>query len=157
MTKKSVSIKRKDRKAAEPAPQELSEAERFFQSLPPDIAEEIRAIARDSESEEDFCRQVFVGDCPVCGSANTSDCDDAPLEDSTIGRCLDCDTLWCLECSTLFTKGQTECPHWEICDSCELACDSEEDDDDEAEWCGVLTWNCDKVMKWKQKQDIKNK
>lgn len=156
MTKKVIPFKRKDHEATKPSSEDLLAAEHFIKSLPPDIAEEIRDLARNAKSEEDFCKQLFIGDCPSCESINTADCDaDGSIEDSLVGRCLDCDTLWCLECSTILKKGQMVCKHWEICDSCETTCDSEDEDD--AEWCGVLTWECDKIIAWKQQQDKKKK
>jgi len=144
MTKKAKACKSKDRQPKTPASAETTSAEEFLKSLPPDVADELREIARTSESEEDFCRQVFIGDCPVCGSDNTDDCEDTEIDDTTVGRCLDCKTFWCLECNEVLQKGQAECDHWEVCEQCGMS------DADEEGWCGILTWKCDKIEKWRQ-------
>jgi hypothetical protein len=124
---------------------DMNPAQEFMESLPPDVAEHIREIARTAESEEDFCKQVFIGECPVCGSDNTADCEDTPMDDPAVGRCLACEAMWCLECDEVFRPGQIECGHWDVCEQCDV-------EGTEEGWCGVLAWKCDAIKTWKQKQ-----
>ena len=69
------------------------------------------------EAEEFACHSL-VGDCPRCGGHNTKDCETiVDIEDATVGVCLDCGYLWCLECG--FELKEEECPHWAVCDKCD--------------------------------------
>ena len=85
---------------------------------------------------------VVAGDCPVCGSFNTLQGSETPLGDSTIGICLDCLSMSCLECGDLFEKGQTRCRHWNVCDECKS--NSEKD-------CTIPVWQCSIIAEWKKK------
>ena len=91
-----------------------------FKSLPEDLQEALGELIERAENEEEFVRFSMVGNCPSCGSPNTRDTEGTPLDDITVGICLDCYKLWCLECGAVFEEGQTSCKHWEVCSECNL-------------------------------------
>lgn len=115
----------------------------IFESLPEETRENLLEIMRTSGSLEEAIRRIHVGDCPVCGSQNTRDCEDTPLNDSTVGICLDCHAMWCLECGMVFKEGQTKCEHWEICDKCHFPGE---------DGCGIPTLECSIIADWKRAQ-----
>ena len=71
---------------------------------------------------DEFIRQIFVDDCPVCGSESTTDCDNflEQVRDITIGTCNDCGAYWCTECGYVFPSKNADykCPHIKICEKC---------------------------------------
>ncbi len=91
-----------------------------FEKLPKDLQEFLTEAFKQADTVKEFIRITMVGECPLCGSENTMDCDDTPLGDICVGICLDCFSLWCLECGEVFEEGQRHCSHWEICDSCDF-------------------------------------
>ena len=121
------------------SPEELAQAEQLFRSLPAEAQEEIEAVFREAETGEEAIRQIFIGDCPNCGSENTQDCEaDPDVEDITIARCLDCGQYWCPDCGELFADAQStdhECPFWDELeaelDELDELLDDEDDDGDE--------------------------
>jgi hypothetical protein len=124
---------------------ELSNA--ALRRLPQDLKEFlIRAIAKGNPELDSF-NGVVAGDCPVCGSFNTLEGADTPLCDPTVGICLDCCSINCLECGEIFEKGQTACHHWQVCEQCEI---SSEDG------CGTAVWDCSKIEHWKKSRGKKN-
>jgi len=115
----------------------------ILKALPKDLYDSLMDLVQKAESSDEFVRQIFIGDCPVCGSDKTGDCDELSIEDPTVGVCLKCFALWCTECGTVFKKGQIDCEHWKICDSCDLATD---------EGCGMIAEECEKIIRWKNKK-----
>jgi hypothetical protein len=68
-------------------------------------------------TEEQFLSEL-VGGCPRCGSVHTKDCEHVEgIEDFTVGLCLKCGYLWCIECGKPLVKN-ANCNHWEICRKC---------------------------------------
>ena len=65
-------------------------------------------------------------------------------EDTTVGICLECGYVWCLECFKPLKKWP--CPHWEICDACEW-CPSEEELG-KGESCPYAAWRdeCPRIV-----------
>jgi|GEM_PF-1577117 len=145
MTKKVVPLKSKKNKDEALTHEEMQVAQQILDSMPPEVLAEFRRLAENCENEEEFTKEIFVGDCPVCGSGNVHDCDDTPFGDITVGQCTDCGKLWCIECDTIFAKGQTACAHWDVCEACEFC-----DDDG---WCDTPIAECDKIKKWRKKGD----
>ncbi len=109
--------------AAEPEPseEEIRAVEGLLGEMSPDVMSELQAAFSESESGEDFVNRIMVGQCPGCGSANTSDCGDDPeIDDVDIGRCVDCGQMWCLLCGHPMQKGELECV------PCSMQCDPED-------------------------------
>jgi len=77
-------------------------------------------VIDEKDGKKEFINRVMVGDCPICGSKKTRDCEESPLNDSLVGLCEDCSSIWCLECGTVFEKGQKECKHWAVCENCKF-------------------------------------
>jgi len=117
-------------------------------ALPKDLQDElIDAIEESSaESPEELLNEIFVGECPKCGSRDTRDCEAVPeVEDITLGLCNKCGYLWCTECGRPVAKGST-CEHWEICDKCTRKKNRFGD-------CGISTWECEKVSVFEEPED----
>ncbi len=116
----------------------------ILKALPKDVYDSLMDLVKKTDCSDEYVRQIFTGDCPVCGSEKTSDCDDLSIEDVTVGVCLDCYTFWCTECDTIFEKGQTACNHWKVCEDCELYGNEL--------GCGVETLDCETIIRWKEKK-----
>ena len=101
----------------EPPAEAMALLENFLSNLRPDALDELRNAFENSESGEDFVNQIMIGDCPKCGSSETSDCENDPeINDPCIARCLACGQLWCPDCGAFFQKNQIldhDCPAWE--------------------------------------------
>jgi hypothetical protein len=95
----------------EPSEEDIDAVEGLLDNMSPDVMSELQAVFEESESGEDFVNRIMVGQCPACGSANTSDCGDDPeIDDVDIGRCVDCGQLWCIVCDLPLREDQLECP-----------------------------------------------
>lgn len=131
-------------------PEEFRE---ILEGLPEEVKDYLRQVADRSASEEEFLRNIFVGDCPHCGSKNTNDCSDLyVVEDPTLGLCGDCGHLWCLECGgkirgDISSPEDLVCGHWEICENCELI-------DEESGLCEVPPWECERIVRWLEENDL---
>ena len=109
----------------------------LWKALPKELQDELAKAVRESSAEtpEDFVWELFVGECPRCGSKDTKDCEKVPgIEDITLGSCNKCGYLWCSECGRPVAKGSA-CEHWEICKTCSRKKDAFGD-------CGTLPWEC---------------
>ena len=115
------------------------QAKEIFDSLPHDMKTYLIRAAEVANSKEEFVRLTMVGDCPKCGSSKTRDCEHSPLDDPTVGICLECYTLWCLECGEVFQKGQTGCEHWSICAQCDFSKHGE---------CNIPPFECSIIREW---------
>jgi len=119
-----------------------------WEALPKDLQDElVKAIEESSaESPEELLNEIFVGECPECGSRDTRDCEEmAEVEDITLGLCNSCGYLWCTECGRPVEKGSA-CEHWEICDKCNRRKNKFGD-------CGIPTWECEKVSVFEESDD----
>jgi len=121
--------------------QEKQEFEKLWETMPEEARDELVRLAEDSESEDEFVRAVFVGDCPRCASDETGMTEGPDgEEDLTVGICKACDYVWCLECDQELTPG-TPCGHWDICESCEEM-------DNESGICTTSPADCDVIQTW---------
>jgi hypothetical protein len=121
---------------------------KLWRDLPEGLKDEmVKAIEESSaESPEEFLNEVFVGECPECGSRDTRDCEEVPeVEDITVGSCNTCGYLWCTECGRPVTKGGA-CAHWEICEKCTRKKNKFGD-------CDIPTWECEKVSVFEKSED----
>ncbi len=116
-------------------------------SLPQDVIDYVKMVAERSQSQEDFLRLIFVGDCPRCNSSNSVQCDNVTgIENPTLGLCVDCGFVWCLECggqleTAYWPEREIRCGHWEICEACETAHPHEG-------ICQIPPWECRKILEW---------
>lgn len=79
--------------------------------------------------------------CPRCGGNDTADCQGIrDIADPTIGLCVTCGYLWCLECGTHLISTPT-CGHWRICASCD-------ERKDEAGYCRTVPSECPRIKEW---------
>ena len=120
---------------------ETEELEQFWQGIPKEARDELMRLAEEADSEEEFVRTVFVGDCPRCESSKTAIArSDDEEDDLTVGLCKACDYLWCLECECELKPGE-QCGHWDICEHCD-------DLDDETGACPRTTDECTVIQAW---------
>lgn len=102
--------------------------------------EQLRKLAEETDSPDEFANALMLGDCPKCGSKKVEDCGEVEgVEDLTVGQCLDCGLRWCSECGYHLKKDELECPHWRVCKVCP----------DEEDCPHILdATECKKVVKW---------
>ncbi|HBL23392.1 MAG TPA: hypothetical protein DDZ40_04670, partial [Deltaproteobacteria bacterium] len=72
---------------------------RMWELLSDDIQDALLlAVEKNRDAERNF-RGTAVHSCPHCGDVNTMDCSTIEsIGDATVGLCLVCGYLWCLEC-----------------------------------------------------------
>ncbi|MDD3846083.1 MAG: hypothetical protein PHC90_06930 [Syntrophorhabdaceae bacterium] len=117
---------------------------RMWEFLPDDIGDALLlAVEKNRDAHKNF-RGASVSRCPHCGDSNTMDCStiDA-IGDATVGLCLVCGYLWCLECDSSLITG-INCGHWQICSSCPEKKQS-------SGYCGTLPWECPHIREWLKK------
>jgi hypothetical protein len=109
--------------------------------LPPEVQGALRKAILENGYRTRPRRGASIRSCPSCGSRNTADCQCvSTIEDSTVGLCISCGYLWCLECDApLITS--VVCGHWEICTRCESGKDTSGD-------CGEVAWECARIKAW---------
>ena len=120
---------------------EARELNAMLETMPEETRNELMRLAEESDTEDEFVRAVFVGDCPRCDSEETA-MPEGPdgEEDLTVGVCNACGYVWCLECDQELAPG-TPCGHWDICESCEEL-------EDESGICGTSPGQCDIIQAW---------
>jgi hypothetical protein len=111
----------------------------------PALEAEVMGLLEADVTGQEFVAALLVGDCASCGSANVDDCENDPIDDLTVGRCFDCDAIWCLECGELLTRESPVCPHWDVCDECD-ACDPDGQ-------CPTPVWDCARIRSWKEQRE----
>lgn len=117
--------------------------EKEWAFLPLDIQRELRKAIEESstKNENEFTWEILVGRCPKCGSDKTMDCEGIEgIDDGTVGLCRRCGFLWCTECGSAL-GANIDCGHWEVCDSCQISKNEDED-------CGYSAPGCDIIQNW---------
>jgi long-subunit acyl-CoA synthetase (AMP-forming) len=117
---------------------------KIWELLPEHIQESLRTAV---ETNRDLSRRggnTSIRDCPRCGDGNTIDCREvADIADATVGLCLSCGYLWCLECDAVLLTS-VNCGHWAICAHCvEQKGASGE--------CTKVAWKCEHIRQWLEK------
>jgi hypothetical protein len=67
------------------------------------------------------------------------------IADPTVGLCVTCGYLWCLECDTHLISTVT-CGHWKICANCV-------EGKDETGYCNNTPWDCPHIRSWIEKNN----
>jgi hypothetical protein len=120
---------------------EIEELEQFWEGIPKEARDELLRLADAADSEEEFVRTIFVGDCPRCDSDKTAISGSAgEEEDLSVGLCKACGYLWCFECECELEPG-AQCGHWDICESCEEL-------DEETGLCPTSADECSVIQAW---------
>jgi len=117
---------------------------RMWELLSDDIQDALLlAVEKNREAERNF-RGTAVHSCPHCGDVNTMDCSTIEsIGDATVGLCLVCGYLWCLECDASLLTG-INCGHWQICSACPQKKES-------SGYCGAVPWECPYIRDWLRK------
>jgi len=125
---------------------ELDALKEFWQGMPEEAREELLRLAEEADSEDEFIRSVFVGDCPECASPETTLAEGPDgEEDLTVGHCEACGYLWCLECDSRLSAG-TRCGHWDVCEACSQV-------DEATGVCGISPDECDLIQDWLSRRE----
>ena len=101
-----------------PKPEDAAMLMELLGEMDPSLMNEMRQMALESETGEDFVNRLMVGECPKCESDDTGHCEDDPeIEDPCVGRCFQCSQLFCCDCEELFANAKSaaahDCPMWE--------------------------------------------
>ena len=73
---------------------------------------------QSARNNEQFLAEVMTGHCPGCGTNQIKDCRKVEgIIDISVGLCMRCGYLWCLECGRALVGG-VHCDHWDICIKC---------------------------------------
>lgn len=109
--------------------------------LPPKIQKALERSIEDQPSSEEGAHDPEAKQCPRCGGSRTIDCNGVKgIADPTVGLCVACGYLWCLECETHLISTVT-CGHWKICANCT-------ESKDEAGYCRTLPRECKHIGIW---------
>jgi len=115
-----------------------------WKNLPRDFQESLSEIISNQDSIG-MIDQVMVAPCPSCGSTNTRDCENTLIKDPTVCVCLDCGCIGCLTCGAVFNDGETQCPHWTLCENCS-------EPKNGRGHCSTPLWDCPIIKQWKAKR-----
>jgi hypothetical protein len=113
----------------------------MWELMPLEIQDALQAAVEALAAGEGRKTNVLIRLCPRCGGADTTDCHEvAGIDDSTVGLCITCGYVWCLECETHLISTAI-CGHWKICANCG-------ERKDESGYCGTVPWECDHIKRW---------
>jgi hypothetical protein len=123
---------------------EVDNPETMWELLPPEIQGSLRKAFEEKRSKPKAERGGVIRSCPRCGTTNTTDCDRVMgIEDVTIGLCISCGYLWCLECDAALLTSIL-CGHWQVCAHCG-------EKKDAAGLCNTAAWKCKHIRIWLNK------
>lgn len=90
----------------------------MWELLPPEIQETLKETIDEFRTASAEEKSRSAGTCPRCGGKTTTDCQNVDrIRDATVGLCIHCGYLWCIECaSALMTS--VRCGHWNVCIHC---------------------------------------
>jgi hypothetical protein len=108
----------------------------------PDRIQKALKRAVDISTEKSGSREnAMARHCPRCGAGNTIDCDKVVgIGDPTVGLCISCGYVWCLECDT-YLISTIVCGHWKVCRHCS-------ERKDESGYCRIVPWECAQIRSW---------
>ncbi len=118
--------------------------ETMWELLPSEIQDSLRKAVEEKRGKPKAERGGVIRSCPRCGTTDTANCDRvAGIDDVTIGLCISCGYLWCLECdAALLTT--ILCGHWQVCTHCG-------EKKDAAGLCNTAAWKCKHILTWLKK------
>jgi hypothetical protein len=97
-----------------PSAEETAAVREFLEQMPADVFAELRDVMSDCSSADEFANRIMVGECPICGSLQTGDCEDDPeINELLVGRCYECGHLWCTECGNALKRTNPRCVCWD--------------------------------------------
>jgi len=113
----------------------------MWELLPPEIGKALGDEVDRLTDEAAWVEGSVARRCPRCGGSFTTDCNEiTAIADPSVGLCVACGYLWCLECDTHLIATVT-CGHWKICANCG-------ERKDESGFCHTLVWECRHIKKW---------
>jgi len=123
--------------------EEMEAAVALLEQAMPGTLDELRSMANQCSTAEEFANALFVGDCPSCKSNEVGTFEEVVgVENPTVARCFSCSHIWCTECYQPLKDPKTDCGHWTVCDIC-----GKED----CEFLGA-SHECPKVAAWIEEQ-----
>jgi hypothetical protein len=101
-----------------PQPEDAAMLMELLGDMDPALMNEMRQMAMECETGDDFINRLMIGECPKCESDNTGNCENDPeIEDPCVGRCFDCGQLFCCDCEEQFVDQKVavahDCPMWQ--------------------------------------------
>jgi hypothetical protein len=122
----------------------IDNTDTMWELLPAEIQDTLQKAFEEKKGKPKPERGGEIRTCPHCGEKDTTDCDQVlGIEDSTIGLCIACGYLWCLECDAALLTSIL-CGHWQICAYCGEKKDSSGS-------CKTVAWKCKHVKAWLNK------
>jgi hypothetical protein len=116
----------------------------MWELLPAEIQDALQNAVEEKKGKPKGERGGVLRPCPRCGEKDTTDCDRVlGIEDSTIGLCITCGYLWCLECDAALLTSVL-CGHWQVCTHCG-------EKKDASGYCNTVTWKCKHIRVWLNK------
>ena len=117
---------------------------RMWEFLSDNIQNSLLLAVEKNRNAEKHLHGESVQSCPHCGGENTTDCSQIDgIADATVGLCLACGYLWCLECDSSLITGVI-CGHWQICSACK-------EKKGPSGRCGVIPLECPHIRNWLRK------
>jgi hypothetical protein len=118
----------------------------MWELMPPEIQKALQEATEEPAGDVARPESVVIRRCSRCGGTDTTDCHAIKgIADPTIGLCVTCGYLWCLECETHLISTVT-CGHWRICASCP-------ERKDESGYCRAVPWECAHIKDWLDKNN----
>ena len=76
------------------------EVHAMWELMPPEVQRAFRGAVESLGREMERGEPVVIRLCPRCGGGKTVDCSEAAgIGDATVGLCVACGYVWCLECN----------------------------------------------------------
>ncbi|MBA4418007.1 MAG: hypothetical protein C0392_08875 [Syntrophus sp. (in: bacteria)] len=118
----------------------------MWELMPTEVQEALKKAIEIVTAKTKHEKSSIIRRCPRCGARNTTDCRGVEgIADSTIGLCITCGYLWCLECD-VHLIASIVCGHWKICAGCG-------ERKDELGYCGKVPWECRHIKLWLEKNN----
>ena len=113
----------------------------MWELMPPEVQFALKGAVESLAQEMECGEPAVIRRCPRCGGNRTADCHEVDgIGDATVGLCVVCGYVWCLECNAHLIS-TVACDHWKICANCGNRMD-------ETGNCGTVTWECTHIKEW---------
>lgn len=116
----------------------------MWEFLSDDLQDALLLAVEKNRTAKIPIRGQSVRPCPHCGNSGTMDCARVEgISDATVGLCLTCGYIWCLECDASLITG-IPCGHWQICAACG-------EKKKPSGFCGTMPLECRHIQAWLEK------
>lgn len=120
---------------------DAEEMKGMWEFMPERIQRALKRAVETLRENSGNRENATAGRCPRCGAGETFDCDKvAGIADPTVGLCISCGYVWCLECET-YLISTVVCGHWKVCKSCGERKDG-------SGYCRIMPGECAHIRNW---------